>query len=80
MKSPKYKHDCSDCRFHGTVVHQGTTYDLYSHKNENYYSIIARYGSCGQEYTSVPSFLKPLEDVISFHPYMRKVAVELGLL
>ena len=47
MNNKRYKHDCDTCTFLGTI----DKYDVYNCKED---SIIARYGSDGAEYKSVP--------------------------
>lgn len=60
----RYKHDCSDCRFLGTVqgphprmattIPPHVVYDLYVCERADGGSVIARYGSEGSHYSSTP--------------------------
>lgn len=49
---PEHIHDCNACRYLGTAILQGRTWDYYHCKDIMEGTIIARYSSHGQEYTS----------------------------
>lgn len=50
---PTFEHDCEDCVFLGAVLIEGEYLDLYGHPPYNGHgSIIARYGSSGEQYMS----------------------------
>lgn len=52
---PVFNHDCDSCTFLGAKEVDGQIYDFYSCKKTG--SKIARYGSRGRDYLSIPSFL-----------------------
>ena len=54
--NPTYKHDCSHCNFLGTVLVEGTTYDLYHHASSAEDTVIARFSSDGPDYNSGACF------------------------
>jgi hypothetical protein len=62
MSSPRYQHDCTNCRFLGTVA----TYDLYvcEHIGGDSPSLIARYGAEGSQYAS-RGFMTPIINEIT---------------
>ena len=53
--NPRFQHDCDDCKFLGTIVSKyqpNAPYaDLYACRDN---SLIARYGSDGPDYSSMP--------------------------
>lgn len=52
---PTYEHDCDDCRFLGAHKVDGQTLDLYVCEDGFMgNSLIARFGSEGPEYSSLP--------------------------
>ena len=48
----EFTHDCDRCRFLGTAILMGRTFDYYFCKDIAEGTIIARYGSDGPEYSS----------------------------
>lgn len=48
----EYIHDCDSCRYLGTAILQGRTWDYYFCKDILEGTIIARYGNDGPEYSS----------------------------
>jgi hypothetical protein len=57
MDKPYYKHDCTACIFLGGCFYQSDRYDLYACRQDiGGYTVIARWGSEGPDYTSGVSF------------------------
>jgi hypothetical protein len=57
---PKYKHDCTECKFLGTGKKYGLVFsdiDFYICGGNGLRTLIARYGDNGDEYTSSPLFI-----------------------
>lgn len=54
--SPKFVHDCEDCKFIGQVNYEGKIRDVYT----CYTSVLARYGDDGCEYESINNKCTPL--------------------
>jgi hypothetical protein len=69
---PVYDNDCRDCRFLGSMEVSGTIYDFYSCDAEYGRTNIARFGSKGPEYLSLPHFLKSLnKDIEPFSTFFK---------
>jgi hypothetical protein len=73
---PKYKHDCKECVFLGTVPDpQANFCDLYAHWIEKQRTVIARYGNEPHQYLSgIP--------MISYYPALKEAltrAINLGI-
>ena len=52
-KRPRYKHDCEECYFLGTILSNNSDHDLYCCvKKGPFKTVIARYGSDGPDYES----------------------------
>ena len=68
---PVYDHDCSDCLFLGAKKVEKTLYDFYFCPKTK--SNIARFGSDGPNYGSLPAFL--VRTFGNMEPY--KTALEL---
>ena len=69
---PEYKHDCKTCKFIKTKTINNTLYDVYK-CNESY---VARYGSDGPEYTSIPIHANLLLNTMDIWPTVIKLCEE----
>lgn len=76
IQKPRFPHDCSECRFLGTVdggdPYRGSQFmrfDLYYCASTDDGSLLARYGDEGGEYLSSPRAL--LERESGAHPALR---------
>jgi len=62
MDSPKYKHDCENCIYLGSLEEENIIYDLYICPNGKAIStVIARFSSNGPDYYSGLIFAKEYE-------------------
>jgi hypothetical protein len=58
-ETPKYTHDCTDCKFLGNYKGTHYHYDLYYCPQSGMPTVVARYGNEGAEYSSGLGFTLP---------------------
>lgn len=72
QKHPVYDHDCENCKFLSTMTIECVLYDFYSCDTGYYLTRVARYGSTGSDYLSLPHFLDSNSDIEPFKTFFAK--------
>lgn len=82
-ETPQYAHDCETCNFLGRDVddQSGSSVDMYFCPQHGLPTIIMRYGSNGEDYTSAPIIVINNSDVFSETPLLRNMLIseDMGL-
>jgi len=74
---PAFKHDCKLCTFLGSKEVKGELYDFYVCQDSG--SHIARYGSQGSDYLSLPRFLTEMTNQVEPFKTCIKLFKETGI-
>ena len=80
MKKPKYKQECSRCRFLGTdsprLEEEKDVVDMYVHDNGDYYILYRRYGDEEEDFNYINFSPYNLADVVhvAWLPLIKKIS------